>query len=137
MRRCYHECVALRFFPEPGMILICDFDGYIRPEVIKTRRVVVVSPKRLFRSLSDVTVVVVPLSEIQPVPLETWHHRIPDGRYRGVATCWAKGDLIAHVSVARLDRVFHGRDRIVPLVSGSDLRAIRAAAAAAIGIGLT
>ncbi len=129
--------MALRFFPEPGMILICDFAGYVVPEIVKTRRVVVVSPKRFFAALSDVTSVVVPLSEFEPDTLRAWHHRIARGRYRGIGTCWAKGDLIAHVSVARLDRLFHDGERIVPVVSRHDLAAVRAAAAAAIGVGLT
>jgi uncharacterized protein YifN (PemK superfamily) len=119
------------------MIVICDFSGYVLPEIGKTRRVVVVSPKRLFQSLQDVTVIVVPLSEIEPRPLNAWHHAIPGGRYRGVGTCWAKGDMVAHVSLARLSRIFYARDRIVPVVRDDDLRAIRQAAAAAIGIGLT
>jgi uncharacterized protein YifN (PemK superfamily) len=119
------------------MILICDFGGYVLPEIVKTRRVVVVSPKRLFQSLWDVTVVVVPLSEIEPRPLRAWHHSIPRGRYRGVGACWAKGDLVAHVSLARLNRIYYDRDRIVPVIHDDDLRAIRKAAAAAIGIGLT
>ena len=119
------------------MILICDFSGYVLPEIVKTRRVVVVSPKRLFQSLWDVTLVVVPLSEIEPRPLSAWHHAIPSGRYRGVGACWAKGDLVAHVSLARLNRIYYDRDRIVPVVHDGDLRAIRKAAAAAIGIGLT
>jgi uncharacterized protein YifN (PemK superfamily) len=118
------------------MILICDFSGYVLP-VVKTRRVVVVSPKRLFESLWDVTLVVVPLSEIEPRPLSAWHHAIPGGRYRGVGTCWAKGDLVAHVSLARLNRILYARERIVPVVHDGDLRAIRQAAAAAIGMGLT
>ncbi|HEY0383884.1 MAG TPA: type II toxin-antitoxin system PemK/MazF family toxin [Candidatus Elarobacter sp.] len=137
LERCYHHDVALRFFPGPGMILMCDFSGYVLPEIVKTRRVVVVSPKRLFQSLWDVTLVVVPLSEIEPRPLGPWHHCIPSGRYRGVATCWAKADLLAHVSLARLNRIYYERDRIVPVVYDGDLQAIRAAAAAAIGIGLT
>ena len=119
------------------MILICDFSGYVLPEIVKTRRVVVVSPKRLFQSMWDVTVVVVPLSEIEPRPLSACHHAIRGGRYRGVGTCWAKGDLVAHVSLARLNRILYGRDRIVPVVHDDDLRAIRQATAAAIGIGLT
>ncbi len=137
MQRCYHDRVALRFFPDPGMVLICDFSGYVPPEIVKTRRVVVVSPKRLFPSLWDVTVVVVPLSEIEPRPLSAWHHAIPSGRYPGVGTCWAKGDLIGHVSLARLNRIYYDGNRIVPVVRDADLRAIRAAAAAAIGVGLT
>jgi uncharacterized protein YifN (PemK superfamily) len=119
------------------MILICDFSGYVRPEMVKTRRVVVVSPKRPFRSPSDATVLVIPLSTVEPEPLEPWHHRIAGGRYRGVGMCWAKGDLIAHVSLRRLDRIVHAYERIIPVVSERDLDGIRGAAAAAIGIGLT
>jgi uncharacterized protein YifN (PemK superfamily) len=50
--------------------------------------------------------------------------------------CWAKGDLIAHVSLLRLDRILHARARIIPVVSESDLDGIRSAAAVAIGVGI-
>ena len=125
--------MAIRFLPEPGMILICDFEGHIAPEMVKTRRVVVVSRRRYFRSTSDATAIVVPLSVIEPRPFLAWHHRIAGGRYAGVATCWAKGDLVTHVALVRLNRIFQNGSWLVPVVTADDLAAIRATVTSAIG----
>jgi uncharacterized protein YifN (PemK superfamily) len=129
--------VGLSFVPVPGSIVICNFDGYLRPEMVKKRRVVVVSPMRAFKYVTDATVIVVPLSEVEPQPTSAWHYSIPSGRYRGLRTCWAKGDLVAHVGLIRLDRIFLGGNWIIPVMSADDLSAIRSAVARALGIVLT
>jgi mRNA interferase MazF len=126
--------MALSFVPRPGSVVVCDFAGYVRPEMIKKRRVVVLSPVRAFSKIGDVTVVVVPLSELEPRPILPWHHQIVGGRYAGVKPCWAKGDLVSHVGLVRLDRVFHSGTWTVPVVDRNDLVAIRAAVVHAIGI---
>jgi|ERR1035437_1505512 uncharacterized protein YifN (PemK superfamily) len=126
--------MALSFVPRPGSIVICDFAGYVRPEILKRRHVVVISPFRKVRSLDHATVVVVPLSETAPKEVMPWHHPIPAGRYRTVSACWAKGDLVAHVALARLDRIFDRGYRIVPVADRGDLIAIRRAVAAAIAV---
>jgi uncharacterized protein YifN (PemK superfamily) len=128
--------VGLSFVPAPGSIVICDFEGYVQPEMVKVRRVVVVSPMRAFKYLTDATVIVVPLSEVEPRPTLPWHHRIPPGRYAGLRTCWVKGDLIAHVGLGRLDRILHGRNWIIPILQVDDLFAVRSAVANAIEIRL-
>lgn len=116
------------------MILVCNFSGYVEPEMVKSRRVVVVAPKRARVRLRDLTTVIVPLSEREPLAMLPWHHRIASGKYQTVKTSWAKGDLVSHVSVARLDRIYHDGKRIVPVVDSRDLTAIRRAVAAAIGL---
>jgi uncharacterized protein YifN (PemK superfamily) len=68
--------VALWFYPEPGMVLMCDFAGYVEPEMVKTRRVVVVSGRSRVTRLEDVVAIVVPLSMTEPLPARTWHHAI-------------------------------------------------------------
>ena len=123
--------------PAPGSIVICNFEGYFRPEMVKKRRVVVVSPMRAFKFVTDATVVVVPLSEVEPLPVLPWHHAIPGGRYAGLRTCWAKGDLIAHVGLLRLDRVFYRGEWVIPVVAEEDLFAVRCAVVNAVGISLT
>lgn len=105
--------------------------------MVKKRRVVVVSPMRAFKFVTDATVIVVPLSEVQPWPALPWHHRIPAGRYAGLRTCWAKGDLVAHVGLGRLDRILYGRNWIIPVLNADDLFAVRFAVANAIEIVLT
>jgi uncharacterized protein YifN (PemK superfamily) len=129
--------MPLSFVPGPGSIVICDFAGYVQPEMVKKRRVVVLSPLRQFRSSQDATVIVVPLSEVEPHPLLPWHHAIRSGRYHGVKRCWAKGDLVAHASLARLDRVFFSGAWTVPVVDRCDLAAVRRAVSRAIGLQLT
>jgi uncharacterized protein YifN (PemK superfamily) len=129
--------MPLSFVPGPGSIVICDFTGYVQPEMVKKRRVVVLSPLRQFGSSHDVTVVVVPLSELEPKPLLPWHHAIASGRYAGVNRCWAKGDLVAHVSLVRLDRVFYAGGWTVPVVDRFDLAALRRTVTSAIGLQLT
>lgn len=120
--------------PFPGSIVMCDFFGYQQPEMVKKRRVVVLSPFRPFRSASDATVIVVPLSELAPDVVLPWHHPIPFGRYPGVRGCWAKGDLVAHVALIRLDRIYHRHKFITPVVDPPDLHAIRRTVARAIGV---
>lgn len=102
--------------------------------MVKKRRVVVVSPMRAFKYVTDATVIVVPLSEVEPRPALPWHHCISEGRYAGLRTCWAKGDLVAHVGLSRLDRILYSRDWIIPVLNAEDLFAVRCAVAGAIGV---
>ncbi|XVO20047.1 MAG: hypothetical protein HEQ18_08510 [Sphingorhabdus sp.] len=37
--------MALSYYPSIGEIVLCDYRGFIEPEMIKTRSVVVVSPR--------------------------------------------------------------------------------------------
>ncbi len=105
--------------------------------MVKKRRVVVVSPMRAFKYVTDATVIVVPLSEVEPQAMLPWHYPIPSGRYPGLRTCWAKGDLVAHVGLIRLDRIFLAGDWIIPVMTSDDLSAIRSVVANALGIVLT
>ncbi len=96
--------MPLSFHPAPGTILICDFGtGFIVPEMVKVRPVVIVSPR--FRSRPKLCTVV-PLSGTEPKPTELYHHRLSAGAYplaRG--PIWAKCDMLSTVSVDRLDRI--------------------------------
>jgi uncharacterized protein YifN (PemK superfamily) len=95
--------VPINFHPQPGTVLICDFDGYRVPEMIKIRPVVVISPRR-----RDGTALctVVPLSSTAPAPQQPWHHRIAPDAYPGArGLMWAKCDMLSTVAHARLDRV--------------------------------
>lgn len=126
--------MALSSVPLPGTIVMCDFAGYVEPEMVKQRRAVIVSVARVFRNRNDATVIVVPLSEVVPAIALPWHYGIPGGRYPGVRSCWAKGDLVAHVGLLRLGRIFYRGGWITPVVEPFDLRAIRRAVGAAIGL---
>jgi len=63
----------IQFFPKAGMVLMCDFDGYQVPEIVKTRPVVVVSPNHLIR---PGLVSVVPLSLTPPDPVQPYHYQL-------------------------------------------------------------
>ncbi|WP_210210156.1 type II toxin-antitoxin system PemK/MazF family toxin [Rhodopseudomonas palustris] len=59
--------MTLKFHPEPGTILICDYStGFKAPEMVKKRPVVTVSPRLKRR---DGLVTVVPLSTSRPEPV--------------------------------------------------------------------
>lgn len=64
--------MALTFHPKPGMALMCDFNtGFVAPEMIKKRPVVVVSPRP---RRSNQLCTIVPLSTTRPDPVEPYHH---------------------------------------------------------------
>ena len=128
--------MPLTFHPGPGVIVICDFSqGFRRPEMVKVRPVVVISPRRRTTQL----VTVVPLSSVPPVPPEPWHYQLSHGAYppaRG--PIWAKCDMVATVALARLDRV---KARVTGQrvyqtfqLGDAELAAILAAVRAALGL---
>ena len=119
--------MALTFFPEPGMILVCDFSGYVAPEMIKTRPVVVISPRRHDVSLPAATSIIVPISTKPPLPQRPWQYRISGGKYRGIPECWAKADLVAHVSIQRLDRLRVASEYVLQSLDQADLAGVRLA----------
>ncbi|MEI6730857.1 MAG: type II toxin-antitoxin system PemK/MazF family toxin, partial [Pseudomonadota bacterium] len=42
--------MAIKYHPNPGTVLTCDFSGMIEPEMIKERPVVVISPRLCSRT---------------------------------------------------------------------------------------
>jgi uncharacterized protein YifN (PemK superfamily) len=105
--------MAIRFLPGPKTLLLCDYcmGGFRMPEMVKRRPAVVVSPRLPYRnglcsvvpiSLTaperDVPYVVkLEFAELLPAPFDS-----PLG--------WAKCDMIATVSLERLDLFRTGRD---------------------------
>lgn len=104
--------MTLKFHPEPGTILVCDYTtGFILPEMVKRRPVVTISPRLKRR---DGLITVVPLSTSAPKPVCDHHcsirlaHALPppfDSK-----EMWVKADMLATVSFDRLDLVRTGRD---------------------------
>lgn len=91
------------YYPRPGDVLICDDStGFIAPEMVKHRPVVVVSGRqRHSRRLCTV----VPLSTTDPHPVEAWHYLLPLAIPGWAsAECWSKCDMLATVSFDRLDK---------------------------------
>lgn len=133
--------MALKFHPRPGTLLICNFDtGFRRPEMVKKRPVVVISPRRR-RSSGLCTVV--PLSTRVPDTVQRFHHRLetvslPPGLR--TENTWAKCDMVTTVSMNGLDRVLTGRDRdgkrmyVADQVTEEDLSGIREGVMFALGL---
>jgi len=93
--------MPINFYPKAGTVLICDFAGYVVPEIVKKRPVVVISPKHKTAGL----VTVVPLSTTSPNPTERFHMRIKNYLKMDGSEVWVKADLVARVRLARLDRI--------------------------------
>lgn len=95
--------MSITFHPEQGTIVICDFTGFVVPEMVKRRPAVVISPR--LRTRTGLCTVV-PLSTTPPAPIAPYHcklHVTPtlpkpyDAPYH-----WVKADMVYTVSFARL-----------------------------------
>ena len=99
---------GLAFQPREGQILACHFGlGFRKPEIVKTRPVLVVSPHR--KEWSGLCVVV-PIRSKPPLEQQPYHLRLPNGLLPGnkYAESWIKGDLVMTVASHRLDRLKAG-----------------------------
>ena len=123
--------MALKFQPKERSVVMCDFRGYEMPEMVKKRPVVVIARNRHNSQL----VSVVPLSSTEPALYESCHHKmsinpLPDKIH---IECWAKCDMLATVSLARLDRYKPANgERCVPVIGMDDFQAIKSAVASAL-----
>lgn len=86
--------------------MICDFRGYEVPEMIKVRPVVVIRKHRT----NSLLVTVVPLSTTAPDCVLDYHLKLTSHLQGASPICWAKCDMVATVSLSRLDRI-KSRDR--------------------------
>ena len=117
--------MPLKFQPKAGSVVICDFHGFVTPEMVKKRPVVIIAKHKHNSQL----VTVVPLSTTQPKPVAPYHHKLKENplpdKPKDLAT-WAKCDMVVTVSLARLDRYkVARREYVVPVVSAEELAAIR------------
>ncbi|WP_091190065.1 type II toxin-antitoxin system PemK/MazF family toxin [Formivibrio citricus] len=120
------------FYPKPGHILLCDFTrGFIEPEMVKRRPVVVISPASTH---SRKLCTVVPLSTTAPDPAQDWHYLLrnnPCPDTLAYAQIWAKGDMLYTVSFERLDKLHrrtrNGREYYAPLMDKGDYSGVLAA----------
>jgi uncharacterized protein YifN (PemK superfamily) len=123
--------MPLHFQPKPRSVVMCDFVGFIAPEMVKVRPVVILARHKHNRNL----VTVVPLSTTEPTKIEDHHHELstnplPDKPH---TSCWAKCDMVATVSLVRLDRYHIGRNQyVVPEVNDIDFVAIKEGVASAL-----
>lgn len=120
--------MSLLFQPKEASVLMCDFDGSVDPEMLKVRPVIVLARNRLNNKL----VTIVPLSTTKPFVMQAHHHELsvnPLPTNQGT-TCWAKCDMVATVSIARLDRIkiirqFGKREYMIPTIAALEFEAIR------------
>jgi uncharacterized protein YifN (PemK superfamily) len=130
--------MPLQFQPKPRSIVYCDFSGFIEPEIIKRRPVVVLAVHKRNSKL----VTVVPLSTTAPDQVEAHHYRLRQNPIPGEQTTevWAKCDMLAVVSIERLDLVRtargpDGRRKYLTLQIGQDqFDAIRRGVVSALGL---
>ena len=134
--------MAIRQHPALGTVVMCDFGtGFVEPEMVKRRPVVVISPKIAARPY---LCTVVALSTKRPNPVMPYHCQIdlrprlpPPFQSDGV---WVKGDMVNAVGFHRLDLVRLGKERsgkrvyLYEPLSDDALRKIRACVLRAIGL---
>lgn len=103
--------MATQFHPEPGTIVICDFRGFVAPEMVKRRPAIVVSPRLRNRGR---LCSIVPLSTTAPPTVAAYHFKLHvdpplpapyDSRFH-----WVKADMVYTVSFDRLDVMHAGKD---------------------------
>jgi uncharacterized protein YifN (PemK superfamily) len=118
------------FFPKHGHVLVCDFStGFVLPEMVKNRPVVVISREDTHgRRLCTV----VPLSTTAPSPIQPWHVLIqsnPMGEQSIATTVWAKCDMLYTVSFARLNKPHRKkqgkREYFLPKLLPAEIEAVR------------
>lgn len=107
------EFMALKYHPKRGTIVTANFDqGFKKPEMVKRRLCVVVSPPiKARRGLCTV----VPLSTTPPNPEMAYHYELEIPFQLPAAwghrTRWAKCDMICAVGWHRVDLLAMGKDR--------------------------
>jgi mRNA interferase MazF len=128
----------------PGTLLRCDYErgGFQEPEMVKARPAVVISPRLPHR---DGLCAVVPLSTSPPQYAVPYVVRLEIGPILPApyqeAVVWAKCDMVATVSFARLDLFRTARDfeakrkYLHPKLSTADLERVRTGVLFALGMG--
>jgi mRNA interferase MazF len=121
-----HLTMAISYHPRAGQVLICDFAGFRLPEMVKTRPVIVISPRLPQRSE---IVTVVPISLTGPRHDLPFVIRLSRNYHSGEDNdlpCWAKCDLVLNIGLWRLDGFKVGRRKWEsPQISGEDLTSVR------------
>ena len=127
--------MPLLYQPKEGSVLICDFRGYEIPEMIKVRPVVVIRKHRT----NSLLVTVVPLSTTAPDRVLEHHLELQSHLQGASPICWAKCDMVATVSLSRLDRI-KSRDRhgkriyVISQLETDEFDAIKVAVRRALGL---
>lgn len=120
--------MPLKYQPKEASILICDFTGFVAPEMVKRRPVVILRKHPHNSGL----VTVVPLSTTAPEKLSDYHVELPCYIPGESKICWAKCDMIYTLSICRLDRSMiktrhGGREYVVPQMTAEHFLAVKVA----------
>jgi mRNA interferase MazF len=135
--------VPLTFHPNPGTVLLCNYDtGFVPPEMVKRRPVVVISPRLRNR---DGLCTVVPLSSTAPNQPMDYHCQVrivPALPAPWTApSYWVKADMLATVGFNRLELIrekrqsFQARKNVIPVLGPDELLTIRNCVLHALGLG--
>lgn len=128
--------MTLAYHPRAGQILICDFEGFRVPEMVKARPVIVISPRLPHRN--DI-VTVVPINLTAPIhnlPFNVRLFRNHHPQEPGDLPCWAKCDMVMNLGTWRLDGFKVGRRKWEnPQATGDDLKAVRHGVLWGLGMG--
>ena len=105
--------MAIAFHPQQGSILACDFStGFMPPEMIKKRPVIVISP--IIKSRPGLCTIVC-LSTTKPDPMMPYHLpiKLPEPLPANWTNenIWLKGDMVYSVSFKRLSFAVLGKER--------------------------
>lgn len=96
--------MSLLFQPKPGSVTYCDYTGFIAPEMIKKRPVIVISKHRHNPKL----LAVVPISTTEPKSIFDYHVEM-DPQFCLInlsgKRSWVKCDMINVVSIERLNLI--------------------------------
>ena len=128
--------MPLKFHPRAGEVLVCKFDGFTVPEMVKPRPVVVISPRLPNRSG---LVTVVPLSTTAPNHTYPYVFRLSKNYHPAGPIdlpTWAKADMLLNLSLTRLDGFKVGRRQwVIPRMEQEDLDGVRLAVLHGLGFG--
>lgn len=129
------KLMPINFHPRAGQVLVCDFVGFIEPEMVKVRPVIVISPRLPYRSG---LVAIVPISLTAPRREVPYVVRLSKNYHTSEADelpCWAKCDMVVNIRLERLDGFKIGRRKwATPQVSSDDLAAVRRGVASGLGL---
>jgi mRNA interferase MazF len=101
--------MAITIHPKIGQILLCDFSqGFKAPEMVKSKRPVIIVSGALKERAQLVTVV--PLSTVKPNPVQPYHYLLPQKSMPMLShfqqhESWVKGDMLYTVAFHRLDLI--------------------------------
>ncbi len=105
--------MSITIHPKLGQVLLCDFSqGFREPEIVKSKRPVIILTSQLKNRAELVTVV--PLSTVKPDPVMPYHYMLPKNCMPQIGMfqerdSWIKGDMIYTVGFHRLNLIQLGK----------------------------